>query len=148
MLDFLPQPLNHQVEGLEAILGFFHKCRAAKVVEARWGHLRGYLRSFDRRYWLRPHPRCSFVFGCTMRQQIREWESILLKVRLIIRIRLLLCIVLKVRLKPRTCTVKSQPVNRSTIDSHSWICCPIVHPKTKLHQGWGWSQYRWSNDRR
>ena len=35
MLDFLLQPLNHQVEGLEAILGFFHKCRAAKVVEAR-----------------------------------------------------------------------------------------------------------------
>ena len=35
MLDFLPQPLNHQVEELEAILGFFHKCRAAKVVEAR-----------------------------------------------------------------------------------------------------------------
>ena len=35
MLDFLPQPLNHQVEVLEAILGFFHKCRAAKVVEAR-----------------------------------------------------------------------------------------------------------------
>ena len=34
-LDFLPQPLNHQVEVLEAILGFFHKCRAVKAVEAR-----------------------------------------------------------------------------------------------------------------
>ena len=34
-LDFLPQPLNHQVEVLEAILGFFRKCRAVKVVEAR-----------------------------------------------------------------------------------------------------------------
>ena len=34
-LDFLPQPLNHQVEVLEAILGFFRKCRAVKVVEER-----------------------------------------------------------------------------------------------------------------
>ena len=34
-LDFLPQPLNHQVEELEATRDFFHKCKEAKEVEAR-----------------------------------------------------------------------------------------------------------------